>query len=173
MAQQDSTFIYKQELGGALLSSPKMLETLINGNPAIFKVTLERLLAASGMLSPSTFFSTEASSFSEDLHYMQLRRIMVGSIQYGDVQVKELAIKTLLRLGVIRASPEDLMLAAQLMQKYKVDCSSELEAFCKSSEVFTPPADPGSGDYVYSEEVLIQSRVSFNGARGDSCDKND
>ena len=50
-----------------------------------------------------------------------------------------MTIKLLLRWGLIRASAEDLLLAAQLQQKYKVDISNELEFICKSSEIFKKP----------------------------------
>lgn len=94
---------------------------------------------------------------------MQLRRVMVGAIQWGDQEVKELAIKVLMRFGIVRASAEDLLLALQLQAKYKVDCASELEAFCKQSEEFKPPMILSGGQelsYEYHNEC--QSRMTHN-----------
>lgn len=51
---------------------------------------------------------------------------MLGAIEWGDPEVKELAIKVLFRFGVVRASAEDLLLAAQLSKKHKTDCASEV-----------------------------------------------
>ena len=61
-----------------------MLETLINGNLAIFKVTLERFLTASETLRPGGLFSIDANGFSDDLQFMQLRRVLVSALDKGD-----------------------------------------------------------------------------------------
>jgi len=46
---------------------------------------------------------------------------------------------------LIRASGEDLMHAALLQSKYKIDLTEELEYFCKQSEVFKKPLGESSG----------------------------
>lgn len=51
--QQEATYIFKQEMDGTLLASPQMIKTLVCGNPAIFKVTLERLLASTEKFMPN------------------------------------------------------------------------------------------------------------------------
>ena len=43
---------------------------------------------------------------------MQLRRILVANIGLVEGEARELTVKLLLRLGLIRASAEDLLLAA-------------------------------------------------------------
>ena len=66
----------------------------------------------------------------------------------------------LLRFGVIRASAEDLLLAAQLQYKYKIDCASELEHFCKLSEEFKPPLFKESELVsLYSNLTMIQNHM--------------
>ena len=129
VAEQSYSFVFRQELNGSLLASPKMLETLINGNPAVFKATLERLMASSENLSPQALYSREPESFAEDLQFMQLRRILTNAIHFGDQKVRELGLQALCRFGVTRASAEDLLLAVQLSLKHRgtgIDFSSEI-----------------------------------------------
>ena len=45
---------------------------------------------------------------------MQLRRALLAKIDEFDGETRELVVKLLLRWGLIRASAEDILLAAQL-----------------------------------------------------------
>ena len=110
--QQDQTYVYNSELAQSLLVSPESLNSLLSTNAEIVKETVQRLLAASERISPQKLFSTEAKGFSDDLQYLQLRRVLVRTVEQTDGELREMAIRLLLRWGLIRASSEDLLLAA-------------------------------------------------------------
>ena len=67
-------------------------------------------------------------------------------------------------MGIARASAEDLLRAAQFQLKYKIDLTSDLEFFCKQSEVFKPPIDTDGqgGGFTRENQEMVQSRVSFD-----------
>ena len=75
---------------------------------------VQRLLDASEKVSPQKLFSCEARGFRDDLQYLQLRRVLLKYIEQAEGVAREQSIRLLLRWGLIRASAEDLLLAAQL-----------------------------------------------------------
>jgi hypothetical protein len=82
---------------------------------ATFKNVVARLLHSTLRVEPQRMFSQEASSFSDDLSHMQMRRILLTVLgKTDDGEARSLIVRLLLRWGVIRASSEDLLLAAQL-----------------------------------------------------------
>ena len=100
-------------MGQSLLIKPQTLTSLLGADPDAVKETVQRLLAASEKVSPQKLFSTQPKGFSDDLQHMQLRRILVAMIEQVEGPARELTVKLLLRWGLIRASAEDLLLAAQ------------------------------------------------------------
>ena len=74
-----------------------------------------------------------------DLLCMKLRVVLLKFIEQADSEGRELAVRLLLRQGLIRGSAEELLISAQLSQKFRVDISSEIESFCKDSEVYKKP----------------------------------
>ena len=68
-----------------------------------------------------------------DLKSQGLRKIMVDVIssEKSQGELRELCVRLLFRFGMIFASPEDLLLAAQYQFDYKIDISDELEYLCK------------------------------------------
>ena len=111
--KQESTYVFESELNSTLLANPKMVASLLTANPEIVKNTVQRLLAASEKILPQKLFSVEAKGFKEDLVYMQLRRLLVAVIEQDVGETRALSVKLLLRWGLMRASAEDLLLAAQ------------------------------------------------------------
>ena len=51
------------------------------------------------------------------------------------MSVRELGVRLLLRWGIVKASPEDLLLAAQLSVEYQIDISRDLGPLLSKSEV--------------------------------------
>ena len=65
-------------------------------------------------IDPQRLFSSDAASFSDDLCHMQMRRILLSVLERSeDQEARQLIARLLLRWGVVRASAEDLLLAAQ------------------------------------------------------------
>ena len=62
-----------------------------------------------------------------------------------DKELRGLAVRLILRIGLFTADGENLLRAAILQKKYKIDLTDELEFFCKQSEVFKKPLGEGSG----------------------------
>ena len=83
--------------------------------------------------------------------------------EQADTEIRELAVKLLLRIGLVRASGEDLLRAALLQSKYKINITNELKYFCTQSEVFKDPLAVGSGEgFDLHSHITCQSRVSFD-----------
>lgn len=88
-------------------------------------------------LEPGSLFETGIAGSQEDLRCMHLRRILVSTIQSqkSEPELRELCVRLLFRIGLIRASPEDLVLAGKFQLLFKIDISDELRWMCSQSEV--------------------------------------
>ena len=51
------------------------------------------------------------------------------------MNVREFGVRLLLCWGIVKASPEDLLLAAQLSVEYQIDISRDLRPLLSKSEV--------------------------------------
>ncbi len=54
----------------------------------------------------------------------------------ADDQLRQIAVKLLFRMGLIHANGEDLLHAAKIQLKFKINLTNELEFFCRQSEIF-------------------------------------
>ena len=128
------------------MSTPESALSQIKSNPALLKATIQNMLSVAAPLEPGVHFSTDIKSFNDDLAHKNLRSVLLTSIECpaSDAELRQLCVKLLLRIGLIRGSGEDLLHAALLQSKYKIDLTEELEYFCKQSEVFKKPL--GEGD---------------------------
>lgn len=71
-----------------------------------------------------------------------------------------------MRLGMIAASPEDLILAAQFQFELKIDISEYLEFFLKQSEKFEEPssaAEETGANFSKTDKKRIQNRCGYEG----------
>ena len=113
-AQPQPDFVYRSELQSLQLLDADARESLATRNLAHFKNVVDRLLHATMRIDPQRLFSSEAASFSDDLCHMQMRRILLSVLERSeDQEARQLIVRLLLRWGVVRASAEDLLLAAQ------------------------------------------------------------
>ena len=85
-------------------------------NLDIVKSTIQHLLITSENISPNTLFSVDHQGFQDDLTFLRLRRIILSLVNtdHANQELKTLCVRLLLRMGLIRASAEDLLLAMQL-----------------------------------------------------------
>ncbi len=90
------------------------------------------MLSLANALQPEDHFDTNMDSFKEDLANQKLRQVLLQAVEsdQADTEIRELAVKLLLRIGLIRASGEDLLRAALLQSKYKINITNELQYFC-------------------------------------------
>ena len=97
-----------------MLCTPDSALELIRKDAGVLRSTVEQLLATSKSLGAAKLFSTEAAGFREDLQHMKLRKVLVKAIQSDKTpkDLRELSVKLLLRMGLVRASAEDLLRAA-------------------------------------------------------------
>ena len=106
--------MYRSELQSLQLLDADARESLATRNLAHFKNVVDRLLHSMLRMEPRSLFSDDAASFNDDLCHMQMRRILLTVLERTDDQeARQLIVRLLLRWGVIRASAEDLLLAAQ------------------------------------------------------------
>ena len=84
---------------------------------------------ASGSLS-----SSKVASLITDSQIGKLRTILLQKIdQFHDNELfkeRDDCLLLVLRVGLVCGSAEDLLLAASLQAKYKVDITAELESLC-------------------------------------------
>ena len=82
----------------------------------VLRSTVEELIAASKFIFPGQLFYTDAIGFLEDLTQKRLRRVILSAISSSgkeiEPELRELCVRLFLRMGLIRASAEDLLLAA-------------------------------------------------------------
>lgn len=140
LAEQGPEFSYESALGATMLATPQTLAATMQSSPHLFKSTVSQLLALTETMEPVKKFELKATTLSQDFIHEKLRRVVLSAIERADTDPKtrELSIKLLLRWGLLRASAEDLLLAARLQSKHGVDVARELEALCKTDETFTP-----------------------------------
>ena len=171
--KQNSHFVYECELNSNLIYNTQTLLKALEVNPSLVQDAVQKLLDSSEKIAPAALFSCEAKGFKDDLQYMTLRRILLKYVEQADGLARDLTIKLLLRWGLIRASAEDLLHAAQLSKRYNVDISSDLEFFCKSSEVFKKPAPSANASYERNDAGTVQSHVYHqnNSDRCSECDQ--
>ena len=110
---------------------------MIQNNESVLKATILDMYDQSTGLEAASLFGNDAIDSQEDLRCMHLRRILVSTIQSqkSGGELRELCIRLLFRIGLIRASPEDLVLAAKFQLLFKIDISDELRWMCTQSEV--------------------------------------
>ena len=82
----------------------------------MLKNTLKRILDASKNILAKKLYKSDSQGFMEDLQHQKLRRIILEALDQisDDAELQVLATRVFLRWGLIRASPEDLLLAASL-----------------------------------------------------------
>ena len=73
------------------------------------------------------------NALMQDLQLKETRKLLVEllNLKKQTNDVRALAIRLLFRMGMIFASPVDLLLAAQYQLDYKIDISDELAYLCK------------------------------------------
>ena len=101
---------------------------LVGSNTALLKSILEEMYNSTKSASPKDMFSASAEGFIQDLRLKKLRGLLIKTISDNTSQgeLRDLCVRLLLRIGLISASPEDLLLAAKYQFEFKIDISNEL-----------------------------------------------
>ena len=112
--------MYDTTMQSSFMSTPESALSLIKSNPALLKATIQNMLSVAAPLEPGVHFSTDIKSFKDDLAHKNLRSVLIAAIECAasDAELRQLCVKLLLRIGLIRASGEDLLHAALLQSKY-------------------------------------------------------
>jgi hypothetical protein len=86
------------------------------------------MLQVTHPLQPAAHFDTTMDSFKEDLSHQKLRNVLLQAVQgeQADAELRDMVVRLLLRIGLIRANGEDLLRAALLQSKYKINITNEL-----------------------------------------------
>jgi hypothetical protein len=99
--------------------------------PAILKSSLEYLYENFRNSSPAALYGVNKTFFVSDQSINEARgflnQILIDPKQ-TDIKVKELALKLILVIGIMRANVEDLVLAVNIMEehKFEFDISEEI-----------------------------------------------
>ena len=70
------------------------------------------MLETSEGYTESVMFSQKIDGFVQDLRIQQLRALLLSVIEKERADMREMCVRILFRVGMIFASPEDLLLAA-------------------------------------------------------------
>ena len=126
---------------------------------------LDALVLSTKGVTPSSLFSKDRSGMQLDLLLKRIRRIL-ESVIHTQPELRGKCVEVLMRLGLMLASPEDLIMAAQYQYKFKIDISSQLTFFSTESEIFEEPKSAIDSSTVF--------KVNHNAQRiQDKCDYNE
>ena len=102
----------------------------------MFKCMALSMLRQADRMKPLQLFSREAASLGHDWSMAKLRRVLTAKLEHVDtsVEMRQLCIRLLLKIGLVCGNAEDLLLAAT--SEHPTDLTLSLEYFCQ----------PGAGD---------------------------
>lgn len=116
MAGQDAKFNYNGALSTSFFANQSTIVSLLSDNVDVVKSTIQHLLVTCENMGDKSLFSVDHKGFQDDLIHQKLRSIVLAVLnsEQADTELKTLCVKLILRWGIVRASGEDLLLAAQL-----------------------------------------------------------
>ena len=118
MSGQDAKFNYSGALATSFFANQSTILSLTSQNRELVKSTVQHMLVTLEKMPEKSLFSVDHKGFQDDLLYQKLRKILMAilesSEQEADEELKTLCLRLILRWGIVRASAEDLLLAAQL-----------------------------------------------------------
>lgn len=158
MKKQTNTFNMENTLSTLLMKSPQTVLEHLKSDPTSVKACISAFMAIMQPLQPANNYKADGQGFAEDLMFKKMRAVVLAIIDSPDcdTDLRELCVRVLLVTGTVRASAEDILHAALLQQKYKIDVSSDLDFFCKQSEVFKKPlGDAKSGEYERTDSHTV------------------
>ena len=141
------------------------LMQLIQSDDQILKRIVTDLYDATKNIQPKALFKASADGSRDDLRFKKWRQVLIKAInnEKADSELKTICIKLLCRIGLVRASAEDLILACQFQKEHKVDLTNDIQFFFKSSEVLKVE-DPLKNEKIElkkGDEENMQDKIDF------------
>jgi len=133
-----------------LFDDSETVNFFIKRKPDLLKSTLATLLEEVRAQKIESMFNTSVASMSADVKLRQLQTLLhsVVTSTSADKQMKEIATRLILRLGLVFASAECLLLAAELSKSQNIDIAYDLMPLLEKSEkmlTFVKPNESEGG----------------------------
>jgi hypothetical protein len=119
---QDTTEALQISLQGGLKFSIHLLKEIAQVAPHILKSSLEYLYESFRNATPAALYGVNKTFFVSDQSINEARTFLTSILEdqkQTDMKVKEIALKLLLVIGIMRANVEDLTLAINIMDQQK------------------------------------------------------
>ena len=128
---EDSTEALQISLQGGLKFSIHLLKEIQTIAPHILKSSLKYLYESFRNASPLSLYGIDKTFFVADQSVNEAREFLTNIIENPankDIETKELALKMILVIGIMRANAEDFVLGINLIEKhqFKFDISEEI-----------------------------------------------
>ena len=128
-----------------MLCTPRSLEGMLTNEPEFVKSALTDILEQTRGVDLGALFSEETFSVIDERKLFNLRALLQIIARQGkDQSIKALAVRLLLRLGLMFSSALDCLLAADLQEELKIDISWELKPLLGRSEAYRKWKPPTS-----------------------------
>ena len=168
--QSSSEYVFKTVAQTAFFN---LLHNLANASAQDanqLKDIIDAILMSTKGIGEGSLFSKDKEGFQFDLLMKRIRHLIV-QVMGSQNTTQELRVKCtemLMRVGMIAASPEDLILASQYQYEFKIDISRYLGMILNQSEVFEEPKSTTeeSGDLFKlnkDEKKRIQNKCDYEG----------
>ena len=120
-------------------------------NDGMFKCMALSMLRQADRMKPLQLFSREAASLGHDWSMAKLRRVLTAKLEHVDtsVEMRQLCVRLLLKIGLVCGNAEDLLLAATT--EHPTDLTLSLEYFCQPDA-----SDPGE---LASAKATVLERI--------------
>ena len=107
----------------SFLTSLEQIASTIDHHSEAFERVVTSLLEDANKMKPGSKFTKATSGFYDDLRLANLRKILSAIVESpsASASLRLNCVRLMLRLGVVFASAEDLLNAAMLQQKFKLD----------------------------------------------------
>ena len=131
-------------------------------NDGMFRCMAQSMLRQADTMEPLQLFSRSAASFGHDWSMAKLRRVLTAKLEQSDtsVEIRQLCVRLLLKIGLACGNAEDLLLAATA--KHPTDLTSYLEYFCKQDQEDSDPQE-----LITAKRTVLDKIKSIAGGQGE------
>jgi len=121
--------------------SLSLMKEMKNVSPVLLTNTLNHLYSTLCEMKTGSLYMTDKTAFQNDAVMGEAREFLMSLIEgnnMGQATLLDLCYKIILRMGLIRQSPEDFLLVNEMLSKYpehalKVDLRDELREIANAS----------------------------------------
>ena len=128
-----------------LMVNEQTVEWMLENQASFLRGILEGLLkqvreGEMGQYDPGT----DLNLLGRDVRLKKMRNVLHAIVESNkaDLSLKNIAVRLILRLGYVHSTSQDLILAAELQEKHKLDVTWDLMPLLDKSEkprAFVPP----------------------------------